>query len=694
MKKSVEILAPAGNYEMALAAASAGADAVYFGLPNFNARRRATNISFDTLPELVSLLHSHGVKAYLTMNTDISQRELAESARYYAFAKIAGIDALIIKDLCFFTFAKYLGKIPLHISTQAAISTSSSAKFAKELGAERVILARELSAQEIKAVAAIEGIESEIFVQGAMCFSVSGRCLLSSWIGGRSGNRGLCASPCRMEWKDEKSDEKSRIMSMKDMSLLKHMDEISSFGIVSVKIEGRLKSAEWVRKAVKTVKAFRDGIEGAVSSEEELGSYAGREMTDAYYLAKRTALLSSSSSGRVKSLEFSDIEVLNTESSEQETEKSVEIFFEKNTGNKIRVRVCLTGERLEENVSPIVQEKGQIVEEIFLKARSPASKKNLFPQAIILDSLEKKFREYRIIAGDNNEEFFFSSSDLSKIESLFFSLFRKLAKQEKPLVKIALDERLLSKIRLKNDFREFRKRAVDSLDRVRISARQMRFFNKAVLGHLFIVECLSVNDVKSLILDFHRDAIIALPHIIYEDALPEICSMIKICADNGRHIELNNFDAIIHANEFNIEWEAGPGLMVLNSFAGELLAEKGAKSVTISLEADEVKIEELASASALPLSIYLFGRPKLMQSRNTIANNGLVISEKRGLELNVVIERDLSVFYPKIPYRIPVPAFANLIRTIDLVFSPDPLYEINNWQKVVAEQFNYSRKLR
>jgi len=669
-----EILAPAGDLECAVAAAEAGADAVYFGLSDFNARRRAGNIGFKELPGLVQKLHGMNVKAYLALNTDISQRELAEAARYYAFAKFAGVDALIVKDLCFAEFRRHLGEIPLHLSTQAAISSSSGAKFARQLGASRVILAREMSAEEIKSAASVEGIQVEIFVQGAMCFCISGRCLLSSWIGGRSGNRGLCASPCRMEWTDADSGGKSRPMSMKDLSLLEHIREISRIGVASLKIEGRLKNAEWVANAVRTVKTIRDSHFKAVNASQ-LGSYAGREMTDSFYLGKTDSLVADSS--RPKSAEPPG------GGTEDKPANSLTVAIEEKSAGKIAVRMTLLNHESARSLSS----------EVMVKRRDEGSKKNLILSQELIESIGEKFKDISIEENSSFPEFLLSPSDFSRVQGTVAALLNKMSKEPKESLKFALPDELLEKIRRTVRRCEFR-RGKFGFEEVRISAAQTKIFKGQEFDFKFIVECKSLAEAKSSAYALSGNFIIALPQVIYEKDIGQISSIIGFCTQNGIQLELNNLDEIPIAGELHAKWSAGPGLAVLNSFSVEVLRSHGACMATASPEADQTKLKELLDACELPLAVYVFGRPRLMQSRCGIGAGRRRISERRGLDLLVENENGFTILYPARPFRLELPGGTPAIFAADLVHSPDPAAEIRSWRSIPAGDFNFSRRLR
>ena len=249
----IELLAPSGNMESFMAAVSAGADAVYVGLKDFSARAKAKNFSYKQLKEICSYAHDKNVKVFVALNTLIKFSEIKNVLNSLEQISSAQADAIIVQDFGVVNLSKkYFPDIKLHASTQLTIHNSYGAKQAKQMGFERVVLARELSFDEIKKIRNSSDVALEIFCHGALCLCVSGLCLFSSFIGGYSGNRGRCAQPCRRLWSvDGKS---GYFLSPKDFQLIDYIKQIKDIGVTSLKIEGRLKSADYV---AKTVKAYR-----------------------------------------------------------------------------------------------------------------------------------------------------------------------------------------------------------------------------------------------------------------------------------------------------------------------------------------------------------------------------------------------------------------------------------------------------
>ena len=283
MEKHAEILAPAGGEAQLRAAVLCGADAVYLGLRGFNARAGAENFDENTLPQTVGWCHARGVRVYVTLNTLVTDRELPQWLHSLDAVAAAGVDGVLVQDL---GLAKIIRQryptLPLHASTQMTIHNLAGARLLEEMGFAQVVLARELSKEEIAAICAGTSMRCEVFVHGALCMSVSGQCYLSSVLGERSGNRGRCAQPCRLDFK---SHGRGYALSLKDLTLTDRLRELEALGVASFKIEGRLKRPEYVAAAVT---ACRQSLAGEVPDLETLRSVFSRSgFTDGYYTARR-----------------------------------------------------------------------------------------------------------------------------------------------------------------------------------------------------------------------------------------------------------------------------------------------------------------------------------------------------------------------------------------------------------------------
>ena len=260
----IEILAPVGNEEMLRAAVFSGADAVYLGFSGFNARTSANNFNADTLKDAVAFCHARGVAVHVALNTTVYGGELPALEQAIRAVAASGADAVICQDLAVATLiGKIAPQLPRHGSTQMSVHSLQGALELKELGFTRVVLARELSMPEVEHITKHCGIETECFVHGALCMCVSGQCYMSVFLGGRSGNRGSCAGPCRLPFEANALPEgkpgRLHHLSLKDNSVIDKLDKLQALGVASAKIEGRLRTPEYVAAAVSACLAGREG---------------------------------------------------------------------------------------------------------------------------------------------------------------------------------------------------------------------------------------------------------------------------------------------------------------------------------------------------------------------------------------------------------------------------------------------------
>lgn len=307
--KRFELLAPAGDLEKLKIAVLYGADAVYIGGEAYGLRAKAKNFDLDTMAEGIRFAHERGVKVYVTANIFAHNADFAEMAEYFQAVEKIGADALIISDLGVFSVAREaVPKMEIHVSTQANNTNYRSAQMWHKLGAQRVVVARELSVTEIRQIRENipEDMEIEAFVHGAMCISYSGRCLLSNYLAGRDANKGACAHPCR--WKYhlveetrpgvympiEENERGTYIYNSKDLCMIEHLPDLEKAGIYSLKIEGRMKTPFYVGTVVK---AYRQAIDDYIADPEkyaarlpyyleEVSKASHRDYTTAFYYGK------------------------------------------------------------------------------------------------------------------------------------------------------------------------------------------------------------------------------------------------------------------------------------------------------------------------------------------------------------------------------------------------------------------------
>ena len=282
----VQILAPAGGRQQLIAAVRSGADAVYLGAGAFNARQNAENFGDGGLREAVAYCHGRGVRVHVTLNTLVTDRETPALLRQLREIAESGADVLIVQDLGVAALCRECcPSIPIHASTQLSIHNAAGARAMKDLGFSCIVLARELTGREISAIRREVGgeMELEAFVHGALCMSLSGQCYLSAMLGERSGNRGLCAQPCRLDFRSPHGREYA--LSLKDLSLVDRMKELEETGVRYLKIEGRMKRPEYVAAATAACRAARDGLPYDTGALRAVFSRSG--FTDGYFTGRR-----------------------------------------------------------------------------------------------------------------------------------------------------------------------------------------------------------------------------------------------------------------------------------------------------------------------------------------------------------------------------------------------------------------------
>ena len=284
--KSPEILAPAGSPDSLYAAVRSGADAVYMGCKSFNARIKADNFGDEEIKDAVAYCHSRGVKVHITMNTLISDGEIPEALETVKRICQWGADAVIVQDLGLASLMnKVAPSLEKHASTQMSVQTVEGVKLLKRMGFTRAVLPRELTKEEIRRIKNSTDIEIEIFIHGALCMSVSGQCYMSSMFGGRSGNRGLCAQPCRLPFCAENGTGND--LSLKDLSLIERAEELTELGIDSLKIEGRMKRPEYVAASVTAIRSTLDGKENREILSDLRAVFSRSGFTDGYFADRR-----------------------------------------------------------------------------------------------------------------------------------------------------------------------------------------------------------------------------------------------------------------------------------------------------------------------------------------------------------------------------------------------------------------------
>lgn len=734
-RASLELLAPAGDWSSLEAAVKAGADAVYLGLTALNARRRARNFRPDEFLRAVTLAKQHGVRVYLTLNIDLAQRELGQAARMLELARQAGAHAVLVRDPALLLLRPLYPELEFHFSTQTASANRVDAEAAAELGASRVVLAREMSLSEIAAASAVPTIHTEVFAQGALCFCVSGRCLLSSWVGGRSGNRGTCTSPCRVPWSIA-GQAAGTPLSMRDLSTIVRLGDLAQAGVHGLKIEGRLKSADWVYRAVQL---YRHALDGRRSDPQtlqrqaaELGTYTGRAMTCDYLDGKRDALTGTAlgrlavpqgAPGGVPEVSPATEHPQADEALESPAAGAHDLSFGDDSSGPASSQFLQPADSEfatfapESACRPETYDLDITVSDAGIHCRCtcghrveqwrlPRTVVRRPHKAVTIGNLLAHLSEVtvqgcRLERGTTNApDFALVARASNAVVDRISAAVRLGCKPADGTVRIDLPPEVRDLLRPDAPHPANCRRLGDPPDRVRLEASAVSTFVRHVRpqGGL-IVEGLSpgrVGWLKSICQGL--SVVVALPPVMFEKDLSAATALVRQCAAAGVTVEVNSWGAWLLARRAGAAMEAGPGLAVLNSMAARALGRLGIQGVTLSLEADRRQYEELTAHCPLPCSLVVFGRPPLMITRVALPEEqlGKAFADRRGTRMIPRREGELVVFRPEMPFdlrdlRNDRIAAAHMV--MDLVASPDPLAEWYDRPEPAAFHFNYDRSL-
>ena len=729
---TMELLAPAGSYEALRAALDAGADAVYGGLTMFNARRGASNFKPDTFADVVREVHERGARFHLTLNIDLAQRELGQAIRCLELARRCGVDAVLIRDPALIGLIPLFPELDFHFSTQTCIANSADVRAAQELGAKRCVLAREMTLQEIAIASAIPGMETEVFCQGALCYCVSGRCFLSSWAGGRSGNRGTCTSPCRVPWKVD-GRSVGTPLSMRDLSALRRIRELKASGVTSLKIEGRLRKPEWVADAVAL---YRRALMGESLRElyREIGTLragTGREFTWGYLDGERTQL-TGIATGRMAGTMGTTAEAERTTDSSvpRSSESRVVEESEGDESRADRVEMATRADRTDaDSAAELEGAEGEedageemdasadaaSLENAILAGTAYAIHFDLtgarcvctcrcgtrtqtwdFPRSVIrrahravtlgevLRYLEvTPVQGVPLVAGTTTDSEF---AVMPRTMNMLLDRITKTIHLSRRPVEDRLQIELPSELTARLDRMESSPENANILgtlpDRIRIEANRALEVVRNARPTATILEGLSSNGFAH-VQEVRRfsEPIVALPAVFFESDLDELRAVCERCASEGIVVEVNSWGGWWLAKSSGVTMEAGPGLGVLNAMAAAELGNLGCRCVTLSIEADRGQLEAMTACCPVPCALVVFSRPPLATTRVRMPDESLhqIFQDRGEIEMIARVERRMVVYRPVDPMDL-----RDLVNdrihaahyVIDLTGSPEPLVDL------------------
>ena len=630
--KSYEILAPVGADEQLKAAVRCGADAVYLGTGNFNARRNADNFSGENLKNAVKYCHLRNVKVYVTLNTLVFDKEINELYETVKEIAESGADAIIVQDFASVKAIKEIcPQMPLHASTQMAVHNISGATHLEALGFSRVVLARELSFNEIKAIREQVNTELEVFVHGAHCMGSSGNCYLSSMLGERSGNRGLCAQGCRLNWKSQHGRDYA--LSLKDMSYLDSINDLKSIGIESFKIEGRMKRPEYVAASVT---ALKNALQNNPYDKDALRSVFSRNgFTDGYLKATRDISMfgyRNKEDVTSASLVLKNLEAL-YRNDIHPTEIDVSLSLKKDQPSTL----AMSADGITVSVSGAIPEEPRT---------SPLS------QEIALRNISK--------LGDT--AFYLNKFEFTNTDNLTMSASSINALRRDAVEKLE-NELTKPKYVVENIVPT----TISSHSPCREKTLRIRLQNLSQYSPIF-------NDTEFIILPIdetikHKEEIqklpveimVELPQLIYPSYENKIREKLDIIREMGiSHAFAGNIGAINILKEKGFVIHGSHGLNITNSLALSSYQEMGLKDTALSFELTEKSIKNMGGD--IKRGIYVYGYLPLMLMRSCPQKNTdgcgscdgkTYLTDRKNIDFSVICNnKEFSVLYNSIPLYI------------------------------------------
>lgn len=620
----MEILSPAGSPEAVRAAVYAGADAVYLGYGPFNARRNARNFDAAELRQAIDLCHLYGVKVYLTLNTLASDREVSQAAQVAVEASSLGVDAILVQDMGLLQVVRQVAPdVHLHASTQMTIHNLDGVKRCADLGLTRAVLSRELSRKEIAYICAHSPIEIETFVHGALCMCYSGQCFFSSVLGGRSGNRGLCAQPCRLSYGfSGKADRYP--LSLKDMSLAGHLRELQDMGVACAKIEGRMKRPEYVWVVTKIyADALREGREPTPEEVAQLTAAFSRQgFTDGYFTGNQGAHM---------------FGVREQQPEPKELFAAARAGYDKPT-QLVSVTLNASIQALHPASLTLTDEDGHTVT-VTGPVPEPARTRALEGSDVAAQLSKTGGTPYRVTQAQADV-----APGLSLPRSALNALRRDGVEQLSAL-RTVLPPR-----------RHFPYAPVPKADNptltpaIHVTLRSASQCSPAVLDTrperiaLPVDEAAAHPEVAAQIIAQGIQAAVVLPRICWDGEMDTLKKQLSQCRDMGiTHALVGNLGLLDVAQRLGFTLHGDYGLQVFNSHGVSSYRELGLASLTASFELKLAQIRDLSKT--LPLELLAYGRLPLMITENCAmkagagqccCGTGNTLTDRRGVDFPVL----------------------------------------------------------
>ena len=623
-----ELLAPVGNFQCLVAAVQSGADAVYLAGKCFGARSFADNFDNDELEKAVDYCHLRGVKVYITVNTLVLDSEMEQLGDYLVFLSEIGVDAIIVQDMGVIALAnRIVPDLPLHASTQMTIHNLQGVEALKKYNIKRVVLSRELSIKEIQNIADNTDIELEVFGHGALCMCYSGQCLLSSIIGGRSGNRGKCAQPCRLQYSINNDGKKAFYMSLKDLSSLEHLGNLCDAGISSLKIEGRMKGAAYVAAVVRVYRKYIDNPQKVTDADYDiLDTIFNRGgLTDGYLTGKTGkemfALDKPDNPYRMgsSSLEKELLSVLNGENRKLKINGKIEISKEKLPEFTVwynNTEVKYIHDKMPEDAIKSALDAAGVINQMVKTGNTPY--------------------EFATITADVEEGLFLAAGELNRIRRSALEEFEKcyLASFKRKSDDKTIEPLQNENSRIKGGF-VCEVTTAEQLEAVKDLPFEKIYVPIGTIKRNYNV-CETIKD----------KIIIVLPSILRDDAYEDYIADTKVYLDNGFHgVQIQNISVAENFEGYNVY--GGFRLNVFNSHALDEFKQLKFKTVELSPELNIKQIKSILKT--IPVQAMVYGRLPLMVTENCIIRNGdkcpckgdNIITDRMGMKFPVIKDGDI-----------------------------------------------------
>ena len=597
---AIEILAPAGSLESLQAAVRCGANAVYLGGKVFNARRNASNFSDEELKKAVDYCHKRNVKVYLTLNTLVGDSELSTAYDAIKSACDAGIDAFIVQDIGLASLVRQVcSSVPLHASTQMSVQSIDGIRILEKLGFSRAVLPRELSEKEIAAISAQTDMELEYFVHGALCMCVSGQCLMSSVLGGRSGNRGLCAQPCRLPF--GVNGKGGNNLSLKDLSLVDEIRRLEKAGICSFKIEGRMKRPEYVSAAVTACKNTVNGTPDEKLSRSLQAVFSRSGFTKGYF------------EGKLGKDMFGIRTKENVEDASGVLSGLGKLYEKENPLIPVDFSFIFLPD------SPMILTASALGKTICVEGSTPQPAIN---RAITLEELRDRLSKC------GGTQFFAENVEIDFSDGLFVSAgeLNALRRNALSAIEEALAENEPNTVSLYNN--------IIVPHRCTETALHARFFNAREipesLTHISraIVPLDTDGETVERICKSGIEVAAEIPSAVFSSSEKYAKDLIRLKSHGVSLAWACTLDGISIAEKAGLPFASGFGMNIFNSLSVKEAEALGAKDILLSCELNLSQVAHLGGD--IPRGIMAYGRIPLMLTRNCPVRNKLSCSECKG----------------------------------------------------------------